>query len=160
LALCFLGAAVTGALATRKLSQYLHIPFALVSFVILIIHTNTGLFLGIFFAAALSVVVFYLLAPLRKLEVDRRSIFGEQFIFLILKFNDSKYIRPGSFFNIAASSNSLLSFFHCHSFSVLSSQSSEVMFLIRRSTNRNSFTSRLALDKYQFYISTISPFNS
>jgi len=140
----------------------LHAPFACIGFFALFMHGSGDEFGDlegseltevVFIGSVVIAVLFFLFTKIRELEVDQRqSKFGTNFIFLSVKYSDSDYIPPGSFFNLYASADSYMSIFHCHSFPVFSTRNSRIVFLIKCRNKSNwkrssSFTSRLGRDK-------------
>ena len=170
MAACFLGAMITGILMTWRAHAAVfssHAPFAILGFIALFIHGRDNILgdqLGsqlceaVFIISVITFVLFFLFARVHELEVDqRRTKFSNSFVLLSLKYNDSSYVPPGSFFNIYASTDSYMSIFHGHSFSVFSTQDSRIVFLIQCRTefggkHGSSFTSRLVHDKYPHHV--------
>jgi len=134
----------------------LHTPLACLGLIALFIHgrekhlgSNLASHLCLItFTTCIVVFTFFcFFSRIHELEVDQRgSVFGPDFILLTVKYHDSNYIPPGSFFNLYASTDSYMSVFHSHSFPVFSTRNSRIVFLIRcrnrKDRKKSSFTSR------------------
>lgn len=143
----------------RPFTFFLHIPFACLGFVAFFVHGYSQLLgspLGsqiCVFVFIFSIAIFFLffvVARIKTLQVDRTNTkIGTTYIYLVLKYPDSQYLPPGSFFNLFAISRSFASIFHCHSFPAfntknLAGKTTQIAFLIRRNEDPHSFTSKLA----------------
>lgn len=142
---------------------FLHIPFSCVGFVAFFVHgyshilgASTGSQIcGLTFTFSVAIFfLFFILNRINTLEVDQTNTeIGNTFIYLVMKYPDSQYLPPGSFFNLFAISRSYASIFHCHSFPVFNTKNlelknSQLAFLIRRNQDSHSFTSELASNTY------------
>eukprot|EP00026_Physarum_polycephalum_P002760 Phypoly_transcript_02768.p1 GENE.Phypoly_transcript_02768~~Phypoly_transcript_02768.p1 ORF type:complete len:844 (+),score=87.65 Phypoly_transcript_02768:131-2662(+) len=154
---CFIGALLTGIMAARGKASYLtlalHLPLSCAGFVALFLHGNDNLLrrhdgsvlsLSVFVASIGMILLYFVSVRIRTLDLATVEQ-SDEYILLVLKYNDSQYIIPGSFFNIYATPPSYISLFHSHSFPVFSTSDSQIAFLIRKNSDTKSFTSNLML---------------
>jgi hypothetical protein len=170
----FVGAFVSGYFTTRKESPQSafssHLPFAALGFAAFFGHGHQRI-LGsaireevtvvIFIGCASVYAIFFFFNPVHSFEVDKaksywaKGVRKEQFMLLVVKYNDSHLLPPGSFFNIYNNDDSFLAYFHGHPFSVFSTKNKQLAFLVHcRASSRerhSSFTERLYQGKYRTY---------
>jgi hypothetical protein len=164
----FVGAGVTGYELSINLSSpisgSLHLPLSIVGFIAFFGHGYAQLLgaplgdymvLGTFFVCVGSYIIFFFAVPVQRMEVDfKKSVWGDvirvkedHYMLVALKQVSSTTIPPGSFYNIYAAYDSMLSYTHGHAFPVFSARNGTVVFLIRcrraKRDERISFTHRL-----------------
>lgn len=162
------GAWVTGYISRMMKSSILsilHFPFACIACFALFTHStsNASLYafasnfvLAIFVACLLLHSLFFFFNPILPMHVNNSetvwlSTNNKQFSLLVVNFDNSSVIPPGSFFLIYANQNSHLSYFHAHAFPVFSTQNKTISFLLQCRVDNSfllSFTQRLSLGPY------------
>ena len=166
IALGIVGAWITGYLArfgTSPVVSSLHFPFTCLGFLGLVAHSYNLIFpFGTYFVLATFIVclmiygVFFFFNPIQPMMVDGDEtvwLSGKnEYSFLVVNYNNSNTIPPGSFFLIYSNQRSNLSHFHAHSFPVFSSTNQRISFLVHcripEYSNDTSFTQRLSIVKY------------
>ena len=174
-ALGMLGAGIAGYLSRvvgSSIVSALHFPLACIGFFGLVAHTyqitlpfGTYLALVSFVSCLVIFAIFFFFNPIQPMDVNIQEtvwLSGKnKYSFLVVNYNNSNSIPPGSFFLIYSNQQSNLSHFHAHSFPVFSSQDSRISFLVhcrvREHSRDISFTQRLSIGKYPTSLLPRSP---
>ena len=163
----FIGAWLSGHLSRLErfsICSSLHFPLAFFGLLALFAHSFeiSGVPFGsrlVLLVLVLCIVVytlFFFFNPIQPMDVNASETAWQResngFLFLVLNYDNSDSIPPGSFYLIYDNKDSNLSYFHAHTFPVFSSRHRRLAFLIRCRTSERpdhvTYTQQLSLDKY------------